>query len=200
MKFLASSLGPSFRQIKMAFPNISNANRLPIAIGRIDLEELTVSQDMAVEFTINLGYILFILSIFARYVTSVFYGFFVEWIIGRFHGYPFRYRYYYTRIVNLYIILTLIEESICEICYFATAQFLTWKSSPVIRSLQFLRFITGLLYTLFVFLNWYSPAAKPRFGALPCFEVLSLFLDGFCFLRHCRWPNRKLDLCKCWAI
>ena len=44
-----------------------------------------------------------------------------------------------------------------------------------------------------------SPAAKPRFGALPCFEVLSFFFDGFCFFRHCRWPNRKLELCKCWA-
>ena len=30
-----------------------------------------------------------------------------------------------------------------------------------------------------------SPAAKPRFGALPRFEV-SIFFNGFCFLRHYR--------------
>ena len=147
MKFLASSLGPAFRQIKMAFPNISNADRLAIAIGRIDLEELTVSHDMAVEFsTINPECILFILFIFA----SVFYVFFVEWIIRRFHGYQFRYLYYYAMIVDVYIVLTLIEEAICDICYFATTQFPKWKSWQVIRSFQLARFLIFLIYTQFV--------------------------------------------------
>ena len=37
---MASRLGPSLRQIKMTFPNISNADQIAIAIGTIDLEEL----------------------------------------------------------------------------------------------------------------------------------------------------------------
>ena len=40
-----------------------------------------------------------------------------------------------------------------------------------------------------------SQAAKPRFGALPCFEVFSFYFDGFCFLRYRKWLNRKLELC-----
>ena len=144
MKFIASSLGPPFRQIKMAFPNISNADRLAIAIGRIDLEELTVSPDTAVEFsTINPECILFILFLFA----SAFYVFFVEWIIRIFHADQFRYFYYYAMIVDVYIILTLIEKSICDICYFATTQFPAWKSWQVIRTFQLVRFLIFLLYT-----------------------------------------------------
>ena len=30
--------------------------------------------------------------------------------------------------------------------------------------------------------------------AIPRFEVLGFFFDWFCFLRHCRWPNRKLEI------
>ena len=50
--------------------------------------------------------------------------------------------------------------------------FYNWNENPK-KGKRYAKNIIGFIQNVF------SPAAKPRFGALPCFEILSFFFDGF---------------------
>ena len=174
MNILASSLGPSSRQIKMAFPNISNADQLVI-----DLEELAESYNLdvgidAISALANVSdvtsaevsrfrfestrcpynpeCILFILYII---VTLLSCWFAIWWKNNGLRRFSFSYCFVHAMFVNLLILLILTEESICEICYSCPDLVPVFKSESAIRNGKIARVFLASQYIRLVYLlNW----------------------------------------------